>query len=172
MTSTTALMSMAEYLRTSFHPDVDYVDGETEERNLGEYDHGKLQGLLFQIFSVNGESWHTDPVIEQRIRVSGSRVRICDVAVLRIDAPREPVTETAPLLCIEVLSREDRIPRAELVLEDYFAMGVRNIWLIDPMRRTAYTFDGEGLHRADPTNLTVAGTPIKVDLTKAFAALD
>jgi hypothetical protein len=51
-------------------------------------------------------------------------------------------------------------------------MGVENIWLIDPTRRTAYTFDATGLHLADPTNLTVPGTPIHLDLTEAFAALD
>ena len=51
-------------------------------------------------------------------------------------------------------------------------MGVENIWLIDPIRRSARTFDAYGLHHADPTNLTVPGTAIKLDLTEPFAALD
>ncbi len=47
-------------------------------------------------------------------------------------------------------------------------MGVTNIWLIDPLRRAAFTFDATGLHEADPTRLTVPGTPIHLDLTEAF----
>jgi hypothetical protein len=71
-----------------------------------------------------------------------------------------------------MLSPEDRIARVEPWLADFFAMGVRNIWLIDPIRRTAQTFDDDGLHHADPADLTVPGTAIRVDLTEAFAALD
>ncbi len=37
------LMSVREYLSTSFRPDCDYVDGEVVERNVGEYDHARLQ---------------------------------------------------------------------------------------------------------------------------------
>lgn len=172
MATAPQLLSIDEYLRTSYHPDADYIDGEIEERNVGEYDHGKIQGMLFHIFTLNQRAWNTDPVIEQRIRVAPSRVRICDVAILRADAPREPVTLTPPLICVEVLSPEDRISRAKLVLADYLTMGVPNIWLIDPLRRAAFTFDATGLHEADPANLTVANTPIRVDLTEAFAALD
>ncbi len=78
----------------------------------------------------------------------------------------------APLLCVEVLSHGQE-PQDEVeTLADYLAMGVENIWLIDPIRRSAFTFDANGLHDADPTSLTVPGTPIRVDLTEAFAALD
>jgi len=172
MATSPTLLSIEEYLRTSYHPDADYVDGEIEERILGEYEHGKIQGWIFQIFNMNGKNWQTDPVVEQRIRVSPKRVRVCDVAILRVGAPRERVTLTPPLICVEVLSPEDRLSRAKLVLADYLAMGVQNLWLIDPVRRAAFTFDADGLHEADPTNLTVPNTPIKLDLTEAFAALD
>ncbi len=111
-------------------------------------------------------------VVEQRIRVSPTRVRICDLAILRADAPREKVTETPPLICIEILSPEDRLSRAQRVLADHLAMGVQNLWLIDPLRRSAHTFDSNGLHYADPTSLAVPNTPIALDLTDAFAALD
>jgi hypothetical protein len=32
-----------EYLSTAYHPDVDYIGGHLEERNVGEKEHGKLQ---------------------------------------------------------------------------------------------------------------------------------
>jgi len=172
MATTPSLLSIEEYLRTSYHPDADYVDGEIEERNLGEFDHNTFQIAIGSHFWFHRKQWQIHPVTEQRIRVSPTRVRIADIAVLRSDAPREQVTTTPPLICFEILSPEDRIPRTKLVLADYLAMGVANIWLVDPIRRAAFTFDAQGLHDADPTNLCVTGTEIQLDLTEAFAALD
>ncbi len=172
MATATTLLSIEEYLRTSYRPDADYVDGEIEERNLGEFEHARLQYLLSVYFGSREKLWSIRGVVEQRIRVAGRRVRIADFALLRADAPRERVTLTPPLLCIEILSPEDRLPRAKEVLADYFAMGVPNIWLIDPIRRAAFTFDATGLHEADPTHLTIPNTPIHLDLTEAFAAID
>ena len=172
MTTAPALLSIEEYLRTSYKPDVHFVDGEIEERNVGKYDHGKIQGWIFQIFNLAAKEWATDVVVEQRILVRADKVRVSDIAILRSDAPREEVTTFPPLICVEVLSPDDRLSRAKLVLGDYLAMGVQNIWLIDPLRRAAFTFDAAGLHEADPTSLKVPNTPIHLDLTEAFASLD
>jgi Uma2 family endonuclease len=172
MATTPTLLSIDEYLRTAYKPDVDFVDGEIEERNVGTYDHAKIQLLIATLFENSEDAWHTDAVVEQRIRVSPTRVRICDVAILHADAPHEQVTATPPLICIEILSPEDRLARAQVVLGDYLKMGVPNLWLIDPIRRIAYTFDATGLHLADTTSLTVPGTPIHLDLTAFFAKLD
>jgi Uma2 family endonuclease len=172
MATTPTLFPIEEYLRTGYRPDADYIDGEIEERNLGEFQHARLQTLLAAFFFSNEKACQIQTVVEQRIRVAARRVRIADVAVLRADAPREQVTTTPPLICIEILSPEDRLSRAKLVLADYLAMGVENIWLIDPIYRAAFTFDSAGLHEADPTNLRVPNTPIHLDLTGPFAALD
>lgn len=172
MATAPVLLSLEEYLRTSYEPDADFVDGFVEGRTLGEYEHSRTQTWLAYFFTLHAKDWNVNALVEQRIRVAPSRVRVCDVAVLRADAPRERVTVTPPLLCIEVLSPEDRLARARRVLADYLAMGVAHLWLIDPVRRAAFTFDSAGLHEADPTHLAIPGTPIAVDLTEAFAALD
>jgi Uma2 family endonuclease len=171
MATATALLSIDEYLHTSYKPDADFVDGEIVERNLGEFEHSTLETAVGSIFWTNRKIWNIHPVTEQRIQVSARKVRIADIAVLRGDAPREKVTVTPPLICIEILSPEDRMSRAKLVLADYLAMGVPNIWLIDPIYQAAFVFDASGLREADPCNLTVPETPIKVDLTEAFAAI-
>jgi hypothetical protein len=44
------LVSVNEYLSSSYDPDCDYVDGEGLERNLGEYDHAKLQKKVILCF--------------------------------------------------------------------------------------------------------------------------
>jgi len=172
MATTSALLSIDEYLRSSYHPDADFVDGLIEERNLGEFEHARLQGLIASFFVVREKQWSIRTVVEQRIRVAANRVRICDIALLRADTPREAVAVTPPLLCIEILTPEDRIARAELVLADYGAMGVKNIWLVDPIARTAHIFDATGLHTADPAGLTVADTPILLNLNELFEALN
>lgn len=35
-----------EYLRTSYDPDREYVDGRLVERHVGEYSHSRLQTLI------------------------------------------------------------------------------------------------------------------------------
>jgi len=172
MATAPPLLSIEEYLRTSYHPDADYVDGEIEERNLGEFEHATFQSAINGWFWPRRHEWAIRPVTEQRIHIKSSRVRVCDIAILRADAPRKKVTQTPPLICIEIMSPEDRLSRAQAVLADYFATGVPNIWLIDPIHRTAFTFDAKGLQEANPTNLIVAGSPISLDLTEAFSAID
>ncbi len=172
MATAPALLTVEQYLHTSFHPDVDFVDGEIEERNLGEFDHGRLQGLLFAWFQSRERAFGVVGVLEQRIRVAGTRVRICDVTLLRRSAPREAVTTTPPLICIEVLSPEERLSRAEIVLRDYLGMGVENIWLIDPIRRVAYVFDQHGLQQATNNILRVEGTEIVLEVDILFEDLD
>ena len=171
MATQPALMSIEEYLHTSYSPDVDFVDGYIEERNLGEFDHARLQWLISAQFASSETDWQVTGVVEQRIRIDANRVRICDIALLRADAPREKVTKTAPLLCIEVMSPEDRLSRAKIVLGDYLRMGVEHIWLLDPMRRAAYTLDASGLHEQEGT-LSVPDTAICLDVDALFARLD
>lgn len=170
--TSSTLRSIEEYLRTSFQPDAHFVDGEIEERHLGEFEHATLQAGIASFFWAKRKEWHIQPVSEQRIRVTEDRVRIADVAVLRGDAPRESVTETPPLICIEILSPEDRISPAKVVMADFLAMGVPNIWLVDPIYRAAFIFDASGLRDADPCSLVVQGTELRLDLIEAFAAID
>ena len=44
-----ALIPVSEYLSTSYDPDCDYVDGQVQERNVGEEDHSDLQNQLIQL---------------------------------------------------------------------------------------------------------------------------
>ena len=49
---TPTLLSIDEYLHTSYKPDVDFIDGAIEERNLGEFEHARLQTILASFFVV------------------------------------------------------------------------------------------------------------------------
>ncbi len=165
-------VTVEEYLRTSYRPDCDYVDGRIEERNLGEYDHGLLQLLLGALFTNNREAWGVRTVTDVRTQVSRSRFRVPDVSVLRADAPRERIITHPPLIAIEILSPEDRLSRFQDRVDDYLAFGVENIWVLDPETRRTWTADASGLHLVQNDELTVPGTPIRVVLSELFKELD
>ena len=44
--SSTAAVPVSDYLETSYRPDCDYLDGQLLERNVGEWEHSRLQGLI------------------------------------------------------------------------------------------------------------------------------
>src|SRR3989442_15550163 len=67
---TSALVSVEEYLNTSFHPDCDYVDGRVVERNLGELDHSDLQAEIAVFFRLRRKRWGIHAFVEQRVQVS------------------------------------------------------------------------------------------------------
>ncbi|WP_419804966.1 hypothetical protein [Terriglobus sp.] len=80
--ATTVLIPIGKYLHTSYRPDRDYVDGEVQERNLGEGWHAAVQINLGMIFGLHRHEWKLRPYTEQRVRVSASRVRIPDVCLV------------------------------------------------------------------------------------------
>lgn len=41
---------IAEYLQTNYRPDREYVDGELRERNVGKWEHARVQWLLANWF--------------------------------------------------------------------------------------------------------------------------
>ena len=44
--ATATIVPVEEYLRTSYDPDMEYVDGALLERNVGERRHSRLQFLI------------------------------------------------------------------------------------------------------------------------------
>ena len=62
------LISVDEYLSTTYRPDCDYVDGMVLERNLGEWNHSRLQMLLSRYLSNRETQWGILVVPEQRFK--------------------------------------------------------------------------------------------------------
>ncbi len=167
-----ALVSLEEYLHTAYHPECDFVDGVLEERNVGEYEHSGLQAVLASWFVVRGRAWGIRVLTEQRTRVGETRVRIPDVCVIRRGGEIEKVTRTPPILCIEILSPEDRTARTVRVLDDFRAMGVEHLWVFDPVDRVAMIYSEAGLKLVEGRRMTIPGTEIYLDLDEVFAELD
>lgn len=166
------VVSVGEYLQTVYRPDCDYLDGEVVERNVGEMPHGRLQGFFIKLFAKHEEDWQIEALPEQRVQVGPTRYRIPDVTVIALPTPDERIVRTPPVLCIEVLSSEDRMARVRERVLDYAGMGVPTTWVVDPWRREAYASDRVGvLHLAGET-LSVEGTPIAVAVADVWTELE
>jgi Uma2 family endonuclease len=113
------------------------VDGEVQERNLGEFDHARLQGAIFAYFYNRRKEWGICVVPEQRIQVSPTRFRVPDVCVV-VGEPTGQIFREPPLVCIEILSPDDRLSRMNERVADYLQFGVRYVWMVDPKTRKAW----------------------------------
>jgi Uma2 family endonuclease len=142
------LTSVDEYLKGDYRPDVHYVEGRIEERNVGEKSHAKVQ---FQITTLLKALPNVYAFLETRLKVGPTRYRVPDVCAFLDREPDEEVFTLPPVLCIEILSPEDRMSRTIDVVLDYFHMGVSNVWVIDPLRQIAYVCDDSGGFQAAAT---------------------
>ncbi len=166
-------LTIEEYLSTAYHPDCDFVDDHIEERNMGDTAHSLLQAELSFWFRLHRTEWNIRVMCELRTRVSATRVRLPDISVAYDDAAMaERIRSTPPLIAIEILSPDDRMSRVVRRLDDFLAMGIEHIWLLDPVERVAFLYSVTGLKLVDTPRLTIAGSPIYLDLPELFAALD
>src|SRR5271163_4636806 len=125
------LVSVEEYVHTSYRPDCDYVDGEVRERDLGEHSHGRLQLRIGAWFLAREARLGIRALSEVRLQINPHRFRVPDLMVLAAQAPREEIVTIAPLLCIELLSKSDSLSLIWERIEDYFGIGVPVCWIID-----------------------------------------
>ncbi len=155
-------VSLSEYLNTEYEPDCEYIDGVLEERNVGKRKHGETQALLCA-FLLSLKLKECRVIAEQRTRVSRSRVRIPDVCLIRREGA-DDIAQDPPLLCVEILSPDDRWTRFQDRVRDYLAFGVQTIWIIDPEERQAWIATPQGLVDAENGKLRCSKPEIEVDL--------
>lgn len=155
-----------EYLGSSYRPDREYVDGEVRERNVGKWEHARVQWLLAHWFGTHEKEWDIVGSTEQRVQVSPNRVRVPDLVVLKA-GPQPDVLTNPPLLVIEILSSDDTYSDTQERAQDYRAMGVQTVWIIDPKTRTGRMCSGT--EWIESSRLQVNETPLYVDLPNIFS---
>jgi Uma2 family endonuclease len=80
------------------------------------------------------------------IRLMRGLVRIPDISFVSWERlpgqqlPSEPIPELAPDLANEVLSKGNTKGEMARKLREYFLVGVRRVWFVDPTRRTVRVF--------------------------------
>ncbi len=137
MTASPNPVSFDEYMSRSYSPDCEYLDGLVSERNVGNGKHSFVQGrILLRLSEELGSKGIVLP--EQRTQIAPERVRIPDVSVV---VELEEITSKPPLLCVEVLSPDDRWNRMLASVSDYQGNGVPCVWVVDPYSLRAWIFE-------------------------------
>ena len=89
--STATAGSLSEYLNTSYRPDCDYLDGELLDRNVGEWDHSRLQMLLSQYLFAREKQlrcvWLINPRTRQTYIYTSAGIREVRDGVLTTENP-------------------------------------------------------------------------------------
>ena len=165
MATAATFVPLSEYLETSYRPDCDYLDGEILERNVGEWDHSRLQMLLSGHLSNHEKEWGILVVPEQRVQVKARRFRVPDILVLTTP-PSGPILTEPPFLCIEILSKSDRMEEMQERIDDYLEFGVRYVWLINPRKRRAFIYSREGVREAKDGILYTNSPDLRVSLAE------
>lgn len=142
-------------------PDREFVSGETVERNVGEKPHSKAQTRLAAIFEELRKSRPLYAFTELRLRLGPEICRIPDLAVFAGQEPAENVPSVAPLVAVEIVSREDRYTEIVGKLEEYRAWGVAHVWLVDPWMSRLYVYGAAGLREVPAFHLPEFGVEIE-----------
>jgi Uma2 family endonuclease len=169
--ATGTLVSVEEYLRTSYRPDCEYIDGVIQERNLGESDHSDLQMALSAHLYNHQKEWKIRVLLEQRVQVRATRFRVPDICVILGREPVALIITKPPFICIEILSRDDTLASMQDRIDDYLAMGVRYVWLVNPRSRRAFVYTAEGGGEAKDGILRTENPEIVVPLAEVFDAI-
>jgi Uma2 family endonuclease len=164
--SVATAVPLSEYLNTSYRPDCDYLEGELLERNVGEWDHARLQGLLIRYLSNREKQLGILVVPEQRVQVKARRFRVPDITVLAGPRPAGGIITEPPFLCVEILSPDDRFTEMRERVGDYLDFGVRNVWVIDPRTKLANVYTGDGMYEVKDGVLSTKDPDIQVSLNE------
>jgi|SRR5580704_15860970 Uma2 family endonuclease len=160
------LVSVEEYLNTSYDPDVEFVDGVLVERNVGDWLHSLVQSNI--LFALRRKYPHLKVVAELRSRVTGTRYRLPDVCVLLVP-PKTRYMLDAPFLVVEVLSERDAMSAVMEKLNEYANKGVQNIWLIDPRLQLMSAYRQPALVEIEGGVISTADGSVELLRTEIFA---
>src|SRR5262249_26751254 len=160
--SVETLISLEEYLNTSYDPDVEYVDGVLVERSVGDWSHSLVQRNLIVALSRKYPELYAVP--ELRSQTRATRYRLADVCVL-LAAPKTRYLLDAAFLAVEILSEDDSMSKMMEKFEEYDRKGVPNIWLFDPRLRKIAVYSSGVLTDIRADRISTSGEP-RLELTR------
>ena len=163
--SATAIVSVEDYLRRTGKPYCEYIDGVLYPKAMATTLHGLIQKILMALLDRQG----VQSLPEVTVRLTATKDLVPDVIAdrtLQAPYPTQPV-----LLCVEILSPEDRVGAMLAKCEEYHAWGVPFCWVIDPEKQTAWQYHAASEpERVDRGGILTAGD-LRVPLDDLFAEL-
>ena len=162
--ATAGLTPVELYLRTGdYEPDAEYVDGEIELRSLGQYDHAAWQKAILAWFIWHEEAWDVAALPELRVQVSPTRYRVPDVTLVDNARPVEQILTHPPIAVFEILSPEDTISRMLVKLQDYEAMDIQAIVVVNPKDKSLYQYTRGSVDQMEPGVQLLGSGPCHID---------
>ena len=171
MAAATTFVTVEEYLRSSFEPDAEYVDGEIEERAVGENDHSAWQNAICYWFEQQAKAGQIRVRPELRIQVAPTCFLVPDVTLLDRNRPIEQIVTHPPVAVFEILSPADALKRVMAKCGRYERMGIRTILVIDP-DGPKYRYVGGRLEPLEARSYDLPGTSARFDLDEIEKRLD
>jgi Uma2 family endonuclease len=163
--TTAQLVSVEEYLHSTFEHDAEYVEGKILPRSLPQRPHSKLQTWFARTLFEAAHPFGYEVWVEQRVRTQYEprRYRVPDVCLTMGD-PLEDVFTSPPFLCIEILSPQDSAVELRTKVDEYLAFGVLYIWVIDPVSKAGEIYCGGRIEKI--TNAQFNAGEIHIDLSR------
>jgi Uma2 family endonuclease len=171
MAAATTFVPVEEYLRSSFEPDAEYVDGEIEERAVGENDHSAWQDAILAWFRQQARAGQIRVRPELRVQVAPTCFLVPDVTLLDRNRPIEPIATHPPVAVFEILSPGDALKRVMAKCGRYEQMGIRTILVIDP-DGPKYRYAGGRLEPLEARAFDLPGSLSRFDLGEIEKLLD
>lgn len=154
-----------DVIQIALHEDrlCELVDGVLVEKTMGNYE-SCLAALLIHFLWAFVREHDLGYVLatDGMARLAPGLVRIPDASFVAWDrlpnrrVPRDPISELAPDLAVEVLSKTNTKREMSRKLDDYFAAGVRLVWYVDPKTESVQCY-------TSPTTSTMVKAPEALD---------
>lgn len=173
MAAAPQFVPLEEYLRSSYSPDAEYIDGQIVEREttMGENDHSAWQKAIVVWFENQSVRTGIRVRPELRVQVDAHNFLIPDVTLLDRSRPVEPIATHPPIAVFEVLSPRDQMTRMMRKCERYEKMGIRTILILDP-DGPAYRFRDSKLESLTGHAFTLPGSEARFDLDEIAKLVD
>jgi Uma2 family endonuclease len=173
MAAAPVFVTVEEYLRSSFSPDAEYIDGQIVERKstMGENDHSAWQKAIVVWFESQAVRAGIRVRPELRVQVNTFMFLIPDVTLLDRQRPVEPFATHPPIAVFEVLSRGDSLKELMEKGAHCEKMGIRTILVIDP-DGPAYRFRDAKLEPLAERRFTLEGSQALFDLDEIGKLVD
>ena len=143
MGTTSTLVTLDEYLNTSYEPDMDFVDGVLVRRNVGNQSHGRLQLIIGAYFRQFRHSHRIELFGDTRLLVDAKtgRHRIPDVMAVATPFREGKAVVDVPVIVVEIKSPDDTFDDIIDRCFEYQELGVPNVLVMDPDKRRAWIFE-------------------------------
>lgn len=125
------------------------IDGRIVPLTPTGDEHGRIEGNVFRALDEFARSRHLGKVLVGEVGIftqrNPDRVRGADVLFISNErysrrSSASGYLEVAPELVVEILSPSDRALDTMQKLREYFAIGVKVVWVVDPEARRVYVY--------------------------------